>query len=422
VLNRKAKETGYRNTRVGWIPADWSCERADSSVSCSNKKGDNELPLYSVTLDSGLIRRDSLDRKIDSELEGEDCLLVKKGDLTYNTMRLWQGAIGLAEEDCTVSPAYVVIKPGKQTFPKFLYYLFKTPLYLYLFKSYSYGLTNDRLRLYPKDFSMIPLVKPSIPEQKKIAEILSTWDAAIEKLEKLIALQEKRKRGLMQQLLTGKKRLPGFGKATSNKNSIPAGWSKKALIELGNFSKGTAVLKDKLQNSGIPCILYGDLYTKYNYTINKIQSYLETETYNVDAIVRYGDVLFAGSGETAEEIGKSAVILSKDPIIIGGDIIILSNHDQDPIFLGFALESHPVRKQKSLTGQGHSIVHIYSSSLQNIEVLLPSVEEQSRIGEILQSTEEMINTSKQILNTHNKQKQALMQKLLSGEVRVKHGQ
>lgn len=177
------------------------------------EKGLPDLPVMSVTINNGLIERSTVDRKTDTSLTSDKHLLTKKGDIAYNMMRMWQGAFGLALQDGIVSPAYVVLAPKEGINSEFAYHWFKSPRMIYLFWAYSYGLTNDRLRLYYKDFAMIAATPPPLDHQRVIATTLTTWDVAIEKTKWLIAMKEKVKMGLMQRLLTGKHRLKGFSKS-----------------------------------------------------------------------------------------------------------------------------------------------------------------------------------------------------------------
>ena len=191
----------------GFEGREWKAVRLDQYFTSRRERGRDGLPTFSVTLDRGVIRRDELERKTDTNLTPEEHLRVYPGDIAYNMMRMWQGASGLIEHEAIVSPAYVVLAPKKGVDPRFASYLFKLPAMVHRFWAYSYGLTDDRLRLYPRDFGRIPWQLPSLPEQKKIADILSTWDAAIETTGKLLANAEAQKRALMQQLLTGKRRV-----------------------------------------------------------------------------------------------------------------------------------------------------------------------------------------------------------------------
>ena len=208
------------------IPEGWTNTRFGNAFAKRIERGKLGLPTMSVTINDGLVFRESIDRKMDTTLIAEEHLLVQKGDIAYNMMRMWQGASGLATADALVSPAYIVLRPTTEIDPLFAAYLFKHPRTIYLFWAYSHGMTEDRLRLYFDDFSLIPVCLPPLPEQRRIAEILSTWDRAIETVEALIANASAQKKALMQSLLTGKRRLTGFA----------GEWKRTPLGELGHIS------------------------------------------------------------------------------------------------------------------------------------------------------------------------------------------
>lgn len=130
---------------------DWKPSHAGDAFRNSRAKGEAGLPIYSVTIDRGLVPRDTLDRQLAADAEDGVNLRAQKGDLVYNMMRMWQGAVGLAEQECMVSPAYVVLAPKKGTSSEFFNFWFKSARMLHLLWAYSHGLTNDRLRLYFDD-------------------------------------------------------------------------------------------------------------------------------------------------------------------------------------------------------------------------------------------------------------------------------
>jgi type I restriction enzyme S subunit len=163
-------------------------------------KGETGLPLYSVTIDNGMVLRSSFDRNFYDIEEASGNRKVCKGDIAYNMMRMWQGACGVAQEDCLVSPAYVVLKPKKGVYSHFFYSLFKLHGLIHLLTAYSHGLTLDRLRLYFDDFAAIPLSVPGYDEQKKIADCLTALDTRIAAQVAKIEVLKTHKRGLMQQL------------------------------------------------------------------------------------------------------------------------------------------------------------------------------------------------------------------------------
>jgi len=172
------------------------------------EKGRPGLPTLSVTMNGGLVDRESLERRVVSDLAPDEHLLVCKGDIAYNMMRMWQGVFGLAWQDGIVSPAYVVLKPKSTICSHYAYYLFQHPTTIRKFERFSQGLTGDRLRLYFDQFAPIPVEIPDRDTQKKIASSLQAVDdrcqAEADKLGALLSL----KTALSQSLLTGLIRVP----------------------------------------------------------------------------------------------------------------------------------------------------------------------------------------------------------------------
>ena len=209
--------------------------------------------------------------------------------------------------------------------------------------------------------TQIPL-PPIKKEQTAIAAILSDTDALIDSLEKLIVKKLTIKYGAMQELLTGKKRLPGF----SGK------WEEKMLGEIGSFFKGKGIKKDDVINEGIPCIRYGEIYTTHDNYIKSFKSFIN-ETIALESVeLKKGDLLFAGSGETAEEIGKCVAFIDDEKAYAGGDIVILRPLPYyNSLFLGFLLNTSIITSQKARMGQGDAVVHISSKNLGEINVSIP---------------------------------------------------
>lgn len=168
----------------------------------TNRKegGEEGLPIYSVTVNDGMIPRASFDRDFYDIEDPAKNKKVCKGDIAYNMMRMWQGAQGVAVEDCMVSPAYVVLSPLEGVCSSFFAYLFKLPQSLELLTAYSRGLTKDRLRLYFDDFVRMPLCAPGREEQQRIADCLSSLDTRITAESNQLAALKTHKQGLMQQL------------------------------------------------------------------------------------------------------------------------------------------------------------------------------------------------------------------------------
>lgn len=216
---------------------EWKAAHAGDAFSKGKAKGAAGLPIYSVTMDRGLVPRDSLDRHMADDAEDGTNLRAEPGDIVYNTMRMWQGAAGVANTTCMVSPAYVVLRPKKGTVPEFFNQRFANDRMLYSLWAYSYGLTSDRLRLYFDDFARIPVRIPTSAEQQKIANFLGTVDAKLEALRRKKSGLEAFKSGLMQRLFSQTLRF-----TRSDGTEFPD-WEEKALsgvlFEHGRKSAGS---------------------------------------------------------------------------------------------------------------------------------------------------------------------------------------
>ena len=134
--------------------------------------------------------------------------------------------------------------------------------------------------------------------------------------------------------------------------------------------------------------------------------------------LRTGDVLFAGSGETKEEIGKCVAFVDKFEAYAGGDSVILRPEEADSLFLGYYLNTTRMALQKASRGQGDAVVHIGSSALADIDVTLPPVEEQTTIASILMDMDAEIAVLKAKLAKARQLKQGMMQELLTGKTRL----
>lgn len=152
--------------------------------------------------------RSALDRRVESELPAEKHLLVRTGDIAYNTMRMWQGASGLATYDCMVSPAYVVITPGHCILSEFAEIMLSSRPIIRLLHGYSQGIVDDRLRLYYRDFCEIWVNLPPLPLQHEITAHLNSLQGAIAAEEPTLSSTLTARRRIAADLLTGRVRVP----------------------------------------------------------------------------------------------------------------------------------------------------------------------------------------------------------------------
>ncbi|MDW7731165.1 MAG: restriction endonuclease subunit S [Methanolobus sp.] len=394
------------------LPDGWEMHHLRELFSSRKEKGIEGLPTLSVTINNGLVDRSSIEKKTDTNLSPQEHLLIRKGDLAYNMMRMWQGAFGLADYDGLVSPAYVVLSPTDRIDSKFAFYWFKSPRMIYLFWAYSYGLTGDRLRLYFKDFTKIKNIIPLLPEQKAIADMLSTWDEAIEKTERLIQAKEKLFRGLLYSLISNQ---------YSKNNEKDIEWKKVKLGEICEVITSNVDKKTMHGEKHVRLCNYMDVYKNY-YITSKLDFMSASATPN--EIQKYQlqnhDVLLTKDSETPDDIANSACVLeASENLLCGYHLTIL--RPKKGLFgpyLNFALHTPRIRYEFSRQANGATRFGLNMSAYNMVELSLPPLEEQKQIAETLSTTQHEIDLLNQLAEKYKTQKRGLMKKMLTGEWRV----
>ncbi|WP_303235998.1 restriction endonuclease subunit S, partial [Methanosphaera cuniculi] len=162
------------------------------------------------------------------------------------------------------------------------------------------------------------------------------------------------------------------------------------LGDICEFSKGKGILKNDLSDEGIPCIIYGELYTHYDEIISNIKSKTDLNKDNLVLSSKY-DIIMPDCGETAIDLANTSCILRED-VAIGMDTIILKTK-QNPIFLTYYIRYK--RNEIAKIGQGSSIVHIYPKDLKKIKIKIPTLKKQNKISNFLVKVNEKINLMEQ---------------------------
>ena len=202
---------------------------------------------------------------------------------------------------------------------------------------------------------------------------------------------------------------------------VPSEWKENNLKDIGNFSRGRGISGKDMCNTGLPCVGYGDIYTKYNISFNKTDNFIAHKVAANSVSVGRGALLFTSSGETSLEIGKCVCYIGKEKLYVGGDITILEPYNtMDSLFLAYQQNTFPAIKKKARYGQGHSVVHIYPNELGRMVISYPeNITEQARIAEILSTQDKLIKQQEKLITQKKEQKKYLMQVLLTGKKRLK---
>ena len=189
-------------------------------------------------------------------------------------------------------------------------------------------------------------------------------------------------------------------------------WKAEQLDNIATLSKGIGISKEQLSEDGEPCILYGELYTKYK---SEIIKHVESKT-DIDSSKlkrsKANDVIIPCSGETAVDIATARCV-PFDNILLGGDLNVISLHKYDGAFMSYQLNGK--RKYDiARVAQGVSVVHLYGEHLKAIKTYNPSLPEQQKIAELLSLIDERIATQNKIIEDLKKLKSAISERLLKG--------
>ncbi|MEI6334190.1 MAG: restriction endonuclease subunit S [Methylococcaceae bacterium] len=324
-----------------------------------------------------------------------DCFVV-------NIVFAWEQAIAktsTSEVGRIASHRFPMFRPKNNLCDvDYLTYLFKTPKGKYLLGLASPGGAGRNKTLGQNEFSLLKLTLPPIMEQQKTSQILSTWDKAIENLEALIAVKQKRKKALMQQLLTGNMRLPGFS----------GEWTNVMLSNLANVTMGSSPKSDAYNEDGVGLpLIQGNADIKNRLSAPRIY------TAEITKECKPKDILMS----VRAPVG--AIAISIHHACIGrGICAVTAIKSVDQQFLyHWLLAFEP--KWASLS-QGSTFESVNSADVKSLIIYIPIEKtEQQKIATVLSAADQEITVHKNQLTALKQQKTALMQQLLTGKVRVK---
>ncbi|EJA7341149.1 TPA: restriction endonuclease subunit S [Vibrio parahaemolyticus] len=434
---------GYKQTEVGFIPNEWKLKKfreVTSAITC----GVAATPVYvseqvgKPFLSAQNVRQGKVDYRkhkyISKQLFNQITKYNKpeKGDILYTRVGAGIGEAGVIEDDYefAIYVSLTLIKPLKRLAnPFFLSHLLNSDKYRYLAKNGQFaggGVQNLNVDVV-REF---PVSLPHIEEQTAIANALSDVDALICELEKLIAKKQAIKTATMQQLLTGKKRLPQFAK---NEDGTKKGYKKSELGDIPedwqSLSLGSdAVLKARIGWQALTTKEYqisGDFFlvtgTDFDAGLVKWERcfHVSEWRYKQDTNIQLkeGDVLVTKDGT----IGKVGYVpkLTKPATLNSGVFVIRPKRESfEPRFLFYILTSRLFDDFITRITAGSTITHLYQKDFVNFEFFAPEKSEQIAIATILSDMDSDIQALEQRLSKTRQIKQGMMQELLTGKTRL----
>ena len=419
---------------IGKIPDEWTTRQIRYLFEIRderNYKPLSEVNLISVYTDKGVLQHNDIEQTTGNKAQNADGYKhVYKNDLVVNIILCWMGALGISDFDGVTSPAYDVYSPKNLDliFPKYYHYLFRTPQFNGKCYTEGRGIMQMRWRTYSSEFKSIKVPFPPLSEQTKIAGFLdkkcAQIDSIIEESKKSIEEYKAWKQSVIFEAVTGK------NLSCKKKNSgiewlgeIPETWEVqrfKCIID--SLEKGNGITKDEVFSDGdISCVRYGEIYSKYDTSFENCFSKTFKDKIPVKKYFSNGDLLFVGTGELVEEIGKCVAYLGNEQCLAGGDIII-AKHKQNAKFLSYAMNCHYAQAQKSCGKAKLKVVHISATEIGNVLLALPPLSEQESIAKFLDKKcaqiDSLISEKQSLIKDLAEYKKSLIFEAVTGKRRV----
>lgn len=408
-------KVGYKKTKIGWIPEDWSLSRlkdiaqigSGTTPSKSVKEYWNNgnipwLPTGKVndrviTQSETFITKQAIIEKSISLLPIDSIVIAMIGQGKT------RGKAAIIKIEAWVNQNFAYLRPSKNIHPEFLFILLENN-YLRIRYEGNRGGTQGSLNTgMVKD---LKFAFPSLNEQKKIAEILSTWDKAIEHTQNLIGQLKLRKKGLMQQLLTGKSRLSGFSRDWEN-------------VKLGDVTERITQKNTELNDNVVTISAQRGFVRQEDFFKKRVASATLSGYY----LIKKGDFAYNKSYSKGYPMGAFKRLNRFDKAVVTTLYICFSikNTVDSDFMVNFFEGSLMVNNLMRIAqegGRAHGLLNISLGDFFSLRMRIPSIEEQGAIAKVLNVADSEINYHESYLQNLQQQKKGLMQQLLTGQKRV----
>lgn len=288
---------------------------------------------------------------------------VHPGDLILSNSMSFGKPYIMGIDGC-IHDGWLLIRNTYKVFDlTFLCHLLGTPQMIIQYKSLAAGSTVNNLNKELVGNTVVTI--PTIKEQRVLGQYLETLD-------NLITLHQR------------KCQIDGC----RFQSPLAITWEQRKAIDIADYSKGNGYSKGDLTDAGTPIILYGRLYTKYQFAISEVDTFAVPRN---GAVYSQGnEVIVPASGETAEDIARASAV-EKSGVLLGGDLNILRPFDFiNPLFLALAISNGEPQKELAKKAQGKSVVHIHNTDIQEVTIAYPSRTEQDRIVSVFRQLDNLI--------------------------------
>lgn len=393
---------GYKKTKVGIVPEEWEdILFSDLFISTSEYTEDlDRYPLYSLTIEDGITAKTERYKRSHLVKKENAYKIVRPNDFAYNPMNVRFGAVARhkGDNDVSISGYYDIFTTKVASDLEFMDAFLISDKMITYYNKVSIGSLVEKQRVHFSQFMEFRLPIPSEVERKKIADILSVQDKLITLKEKLIEEKKRQKKALMQQLLCGKKRVPGFfGEWRKIKLSgVLIEGNKTAVVDTSMYRKMTVKLAFK-----------GLEFTKTD------REMADTRPFYVR---RKNEIII---GKQNYFNGSVTLITDEfDGCICSNAIMSFSVKNANEKFILEYISQVDFMKKREMLANGTGQKELSEKEFLNFEIKLPCIEEQNYIGNLASLCDSEILLLQKDLDQEKQKKKALMQLLLTGIVRV----
>lgn len=419
---------------IGFLPNTWSITTVNKLFYRRKEVNDSKDPTILSLARDGVKIRDISTNEGQLAESYDNYHKVHKDDLLINPMDLISGAnCSLSEVEGVISPAYMNLAKKENIYPKYYDYFFKYQYWIKAMFIHGKGVSfNNRWTMNWETMSNYKIPYPKYEEQKQIADYLnkkcSKIDEIIKDNNKEIELLNEYKKSLISKVvLIGIEKVNCVNVNYEWINKIPEKWTIANIKSVFSFRKGLSITKEKLTETGIKVINYGQIHSKINNgttLINELYRYVPEkylEQYN--SLVEYGDYIFADTSEDIEGSGNNIYIDQDDKIFAGYHTIILHNNNKiKSKYFAYLFKTDEWRSQIRKSVYGVKLFSITQKILKNTSILIPPVVEQNKIVEYLDKQcsklDEVIEYRKQIIEKLEEYKKSIIYECVTGKREV----
>lgn len=396
-------------TWLGRLPTHWDCKKIGALFSERKVKvSDKDYAPLSVAK-IGVVPQLETAVKTDA---GDNRKLVRARDFVINSRSDRKGSCGVSEFDGSVSLINIVLQPRKEMNNRYVHFLMRSQPFSEEYYRNGRGIVSD---LWTTRYSEMKSILLPIPPREEQDQIVRFLDWKVSSINRLIGVKQKQIAALKE-----------FMQAEIEKQlyAYPVEETVR-LKQLGTFFKGGGFSRENLvEEEGCPAILYGDIYTQYEYKTAVINHSIDGAAYSASRKISKGDIVMAGTGETKDEIGKSILYTGDEIVAVGGDVIVFHpNEGINVEYLLYQLYSQAALKHRYINGKGDIIVHIYPTALGSTIIAFPGVEEQkkavARINEIINQVKKAIAVLADEISVLREYRVRLIADTVTGEIDVR---